>query len=477
MRKTLILVLFISLAGVSFPQAGSLYFRAKLDSILSLPVFDSTQIAISIYDFTDGVTVFNKNEKLLLRPASTLKILTSAAALYFLTPEYQFKTGISYTGEIKDSTLNGNIFIEGGFDPEFTTDGIDSFAVHIKKAGINKINGNIYADISRMDSLYWGKGWMWDDDPAPSFPYMNSLPINKNSIKVITSPSGAGEKAGIKTIPETSFVLITNKTLTAENDTSAVSALRNWVKRKNEITVSGKIGIRSAPDTSEVNIIYPEKYFLTLFTETLKRHNIIFTGGGDTLRTPADAKLIFTFSAPIGRVITRGNKESDNLNAEMLLRAAAYEKLKRTVSAADGIKYTDSLIALAGMKKGNYRIVDGSGLSFYNLISSELIIEVLKFIHSNPRLYPVILNSLPIAGVDGTLSERMKEFAHLKNIYAKTGTMSGTSCLAGYLYTTHGHLMAFSIAMQNFTGSSKRMRSIQDDICRAIYLIKSDKDE
>ena len=138
--------------------------------------------------------MFGKNEKMLLRPASTLKILTTTAALQFLTTEYKFKTNLYMEGEIKDSVLTGNLFVEGTFDPELTANDLSAFISQIKQSGIKKITGNIYADISKMDSLFWGKGWMWDDDPGKSFPYMNSLPINKNSIKVITAPSAAGEK-------------------------------------------------------------------------------------------------------------------------------------------------------------------------------------------------------------------------------------------------------------------------------------------
>ena len=161
----------------------------------------------------------------------------------------------------------------------------------------------------------------------------------------------------------------------------------------------------------------------------------------------------------------------------MLLRVTAYEKMKKKISAADGIKYIDSLLTLAGLKKGNFRIADGSGASFYNLFTTGAMVEILKYVYSQPGLYKTILNSFPVAGVDGTLSERLKEFAHLRNINAKTGTLSGTSNLTGYISTTHGHLMAFSLYIQNFTGAPKRIRDLQDEICRAVYLIKSDKEE
>ena len=476
MKKLILAVVLLSALNC-YAQAGSLYFMSKLDTILKYSLFDSTQIAISVYDLRDGKSIYERNEKLLVRPGSTLKIFTTAAALQFLKADYNLKTNLYLDKPVTDSVYTGNIYIEGGFDPEFSISGIETFVSALKNLGIKKITGNIYADISKMDSLFWSSGWMWDDDPGKFVPYMNSLPVNKNSIMVITSPAKTGESAQVKTVPETGFVKITNKAKTIEAGDTHILVTRNWVNRKNDISVDGVIGIAGKPDTTEVNLVHPEKYLQTLFVEALKRNSIQFNGITDTLKTPAGIKLIGTVSHPLPDVLKATNKPSDNLNGEMLLRLTAYEQLKRKVSATDGIKYIDSLLVLSGIKKKNYQIVDGSGVSFYNLITCSMMIEILKYIYANQEMYDVMLNSFPIAGVDGTLAKRMKEFSTLQSVKAKTGTLRGVSNLAGYITTVHKHVMAFAIYIQNFTGDAKRIRDIQDQICNAIYLIKSDKDE
>ncbi len=476
MKKLIIIFIFLA-ASLCYAQGGSYIFRGKLDSILSRPVFDSTQIALSVYDLTDGIRIFERNEKQLMRPASVLKLLTTAAALHFLKPDYQFTTGIHYTGAIEDSILTGNIFIEGGFSPDLSSIDLDSISLKIKNAGIRKINGNIYADISKGDSLFWGKGWMWDDDSDRDFPYLNSLPVNKNSVDVIVSPSAEGERPVITLDPANDFVKIINRALCDSADTTIVKVERNWVNRKNEIVITGTAGINGKPDTAHINIVFPERYFLSLLNSSLKNNGIELSGKADTLKAPLSAIKIGEVNHSLLNAVNRANKESDNLNAEMILRAIAYEQLKRKVTAADGIKFIDSLITLTGMKKKNYRIVDGSGLSFYNLVSAELLIETLKFVRWQPAIYEPFLRSLPVGGVDGTLKNRFQDFSHLENINAKTGSVSGVSTLAGYITTTHGHTMAFALFIQNFTGGQKRIRALQDEICRAIYLIKSDKDE
>lgn len=477
MKKTILFIYIFFNVSLSFGQAGNIYFKTKIDSILKYPLFDSTQIALSVYDLTEGRAIFEKDENLLLKPASVLKILTTSAALQYLTPGYNFSTNCYTEGEIRDSILYGNIYIKGGFDPCLSTIDLLQFADAIKKTGIKKINGSVYADISVSDSLFWGKGWMWDDDPDSGAPYMNALPINENAIKVIVSPGGAGEKGIITTIPETSFFNINNLTATVTGDSSVIKSTRDWINRKNDITVSGTIGAFSKPDTSALNIVFPEKFFLAHFKELLNKNGIQFSGLADTLTTPSNARLIYSIRHQLTGAVKTANKMSSNLHAEMILRAIADRLPLIKAHASDGIKYIDSLIILTSGKGRKYYIADGSGVSSYNQLSTSIVINVLNYIYGNQELFNILTASLPVAGVDGTLAGRMKDFSHLQNIYAKTGSMRGVSNLAGYIQTMHGHTISFALFIQNFTGSPKRIRDLQDEICRAIYLIKSDKDE
>jgi D-alanyl-D-alanine carboxypeptidase/D-alanyl-D-alanine-endopeptidase (penicillin-binding protein 4) len=163
------------------------------------------------------------------------------------------------------------------------------------------------------------------------------------------------------------------------------------------------------------------------------------------------------------------NKESYNLGAEMILRALAAKCLGEPATADNGIKMIDSLIALTGLNPNAYRLVDGSGISHYNLISAQLLLKVLKYMYfQKPDLYKILYESFPVAGVDGTLSNRMKGASAQNKVHAKTGTLSGVSCLSGYVTADNGHLLAFSIILQNFTGSSKVGKDYEDKICNIL---------
>jgi D-alanyl-D-alanine carboxypeptidase/D-alanyl-D-alanine-endopeptidase (penicillin-binding protein 4) len=154
----------------------------------------------------------------------------------------------------------------------------------------------------------------------------------------------------------------------------------------------------------------------------------------------------------------------------MILRSLALNSSPKPATAVKGIRLIDSLITLTGLDPKNYRLVDGSGLSFYNLVSAELLTEILKFYYyKEQKLFPKFLSSLPISGIDGTLSSRMREGKLFKRVYAKTGGLSGVSNLSGYLESRNGHMIAFSILIQNFTGMSVQARSIQEKLCDIIF--------
>ena len=459
-------VLFIP--GVIIPQ-GKTALKTDIDLLLRDNFFNSATAAIDIYDLTANEIIYRKNEKLLLRPASNLKLVTSAAALVFLEPDYKFITSVYYTGEIKDSICFGDIYFVGGCDPDFTLPDLEFVVNEIKLFGIKEIKGNIYGDVTMLDSLFWGTGWMWDDELSSDFPYFTPLIINDACVKIEYSPANIGDKVNVNIIPSSNFFNITNTSKTILTDSSDFRIRRDWVNRSNNIFVSGNLFYQNIVDTITTNIVYPELFFLNLAEQSIKNSGIVFNGQLEILPLPENSKKIFYFERKFKDVINNLNKESDNLSAEMTLRAIAYKYFGKPTTAENGIKLIDSLLTEIGLTKSDYRIVDGSGVSHYNLISAELLTQLLKHIYREyPDLFKMLYNSLPIAGVDGTLKNRMKSGFAFNNVRAKTGTLSGVSSLSGYLTTKNNHEIAFSILVQNFKGSSKAARIFQEKICELL---------
>jgi D-alanyl-D-alanine carboxypeptidase/D-alanyl-D-alanine-endopeptidase (penicillin-binding protein 4) len=461
---------FIQKQGESFGQD----LTSKLDNIFSDKFFESTLISLDVYDLTDQKVLYQKNHKYLLHPASNMKILTSAAGLLFLGPDYEFETSLFYKGEISGEVLNGDLYIVGGFDPDFTTADMEDFVDAVDDLGIKEVTGNLYADVSRIDNLFWGRGWMWDDDPSTDAPHLSSLNINDNSIDVFVKPAEPGLKAEVYISPVTNYVELVNETITTEyTGENNYNVTRDWINRKNTIIVTGNVRLHEIFDQEdvpdEVNIIKPDLYFLTLFQEALLAEGISIRGKKENFWLPYDAVHLYSFKRPFENVITRLNKNSSNLSAEMTLYALAEKYFGKPASSQNGIKLISSLILLTGLNPENYKFVDGSGVSHYNLLSAELLLETLKYIYYNePDLYDVLYDSFPVAGVDGTLETRMKGTYAEGNVHAKTGTISGVSALSGYLTADNGNMIAFSILIQNYVNNSATARDFLDRICEIL---------
>ncbi|WP_337866351.1 D-alanyl-D-alanine carboxypeptidase/D-alanyl-D-alanine-endopeptidase [Ignavibacterium sp.] len=451
LKKFLFSFLIVS---ISFSQSLS----SKLNKIISNKFFDTCLVAIQIEDLTADKVLFKKNEKMLLRPASNMKILTSAAGLIYLDEDYEFKTNLYYEGFISNDTLFGNIFVEGGCDPDFSTQDFYEFSEALKNLNIKVIAGNLYGDISFKDSMYWGKGWMWDDDPSSDAPRLSALNLNDNCLEIFF------DNEQFEISPRTSFVDIL-----IENDTS-FSVYRDWMNNTNKIIIRGK------PENNsyfKINITNPEKYFLTVFREVLDSSEIELTGEIEIKNLKANVYYITSVKRKFYDVIINLNKNSDNLGAEMTLYALSEKYFGRPANADSGIKIIKELIDSIGFQASNYRIVDGSGVSHYNVLSAELLSGMLKYVYKKyPEKFRILYESFPIAGVDGTLENRMKDAKAFNNVRAKTGTLTGVSCISGYLTTKKNHSLAFSIMMQNFVGSAKRVRDLQDKILGILTEIK-----
>ena len=443
--------------------------QKQIDSLLHISYFDSTICGISVYDLTSDNSLFRKQDKLLLHPASNLKLLTGITALLFLDSTACFRTKLAYAGKIEHNVLKGSLVITGGADPAFSNGDIDSLVQKTAALGIKEINGDLIGDLSFLDSLRWGNGWMWDDDPSPDVPYLSALCLNKNTITVSLKCFPDSDKFIFSTIPESHYFTFENKLLPGKKKHWNVAVSRGFANGTNCIRYQGTKGLVDTTITTTLSIYDPARFFLFFLKKRLKARNITVTGKMLLHPVTESTHLIAEINRSIQPVINEMNKNSDNLDAEMILRLTGSKTKAKNLSADDGLHYVDSLIVKSGFDPSNYRIVDGSGISHYNLVSPELLCGVLTYIYkSQPDIYTKLISTLPISGEDGTLRNRMKNTIVGNKVIAKTGTLSGVSCLSGYVQSMDSHTYAFSILLQNFTEGIGRAREIQDEICRIL---------
>lgn len=214
-------------------------------------------------------------------------------------------------------------------------------------------------------------------------------------------------------------------------------------------------------------LVYKRKdALMSEFEYLLKRRGIVFIGSTGVKKSPSGAELLCVRTTPIDKVLMRMMKNSDNLYAEtMFYQIGLTQGAPSTAKKAR--KVMQSLISQLGLRVSDYKIADGSGLSLYNYLSAELEVRLLRYAFNNQEIYSHLYPSMPIAGVDGTLSKRMRGTKAQGNVHAKTGTVTGVSSLAGYVTAANGHQLCFSIINQGVL-TSVVARAFQNKVCIAM---------
>ncbi len=472
-KRLLVALLLLLFSGCSTynsifaPQNPLQKFSKNIDRILSDSLFIPCQTGIKIVSLATGEVLYERNAKLLLRPASNMKLLATGTGLMTLGKDYEFKTQVFADTSLqnKDSVVHGNLYFKGYGDPDFNTKELADMITSVKNAGIKEIEGNLVGDVSFFDNQHWGTGWMWDDEPFGFAAYNSPLTINRNCIQVTVH---AGYKAGdpptVIIDPPTAYVSLENTATMNDSGINTLEVSRKFAEHLNTITVRGTMPVGAPDDVELITVLNPELYFLTLAKEELRRQNIELDGTISVDSVSPNAKLLYTHIQPMDSMIVFLNKVSDNLSAENLLKTIGASQYGMPGSTQHGISVVKRVLAGFGVDSTKFLMVDGSGVSHYNLLTPDLFIKLLTAMYHQKNLFDLYYASLPIAGVDGTLSDRMRGTSAEKNVHAKTGSISGVSTIAGYVHTADNEPLTFSIMMQNFIGSDSPYHAVQDSL-------------
>lgn len=440
--------------------------RYDIDAVLADSIFLQARTGIVVKSLDRGDILYERDGKMLNRPASNMKLLTSAAAISLLGKDFAFTTSVLADSVPARGILYGNLYFKGGGNPDLKTSDLDTIVKQIQQAGIREVQGRIYADVSYFDDLFWGFGWNWDDEPFQYAAFLSPLTINDNCIRVTVSPAdSAGRPATVTTIPATSFVtLINHCTTTADSVHRPLRVTRLFKERRNTILLEGELALNARPAERVLSLWRPELYASQLLKEALERAGIVIWGDPMIGVSAPGAREIAVHSHRLDSMVVHLNKVSDNLSAELTLKTLGAVKRGVPGSGENGISVLHEFLNSLGIDTAAIRAADGSGLSYYNLLTADMLVQLLEGMAKKPDHFPLFSASLPIAGVDGTLEHRMKGTLAEGNLRAKTGTISGVSSLSGYVKTTEGETLAFSMSMQNFVLPSRLYQRAQDRI-------------
>ncbi|MFI5252267.1 MAG: D-alanyl-D-alanine carboxypeptidase/D-alanyl-D-alanine-endopeptidase [Bacteroidota bacterium] len=447
--------------------------QKKIDDILNAKELASSLTGIKIISVDDGKILYEKNSAKLLHPASNTKLITTAAALAKL-PRYKFQTKLYCDGKAKNGVINGNLYLKGGSDPLLVSSDLDSLADIAQKHGIVSITGNLVGDISFFDTVAWGRGWMWDDEPSTDEPFITPLSLDSNCVSVSVAPSSAdGMKAIIHLEPDIDIFTIANSCLT-QHDTVNNPVRVTRRRGTDNILIQGAIFPGAPGQTFTFSAWQPELVTLQVFRKKLQARGITIKGEC-VLDTVHGKTLLGEIDHPIDSALVKVNKESYNLGAENLLKTLASEIYHAPGTWENGILVVKDYLFQIGVDTSNMILMDGSGVSFYNLFTPSDMVRLLRAQYRSKTNFGRFYATLPVAGIDGTLRNRMKGTRAEGNVHAKTGTLTGASALSGYVTTVDNKLLAFSIMSNHFPGEGKVLRDAQNKILELLADYKAGK--
>ncbi|WP_180290440.1 D-alanyl-D-alanine carboxypeptidase/D-alanyl-D-alanine-endopeptidase [Streptomyces sp. TLI_171] len=447
------------------PAPADAALTADLDVLLSDARLANAQAGVEVLDATTGQVLYAREPQALLTPASTLKTVTSTAALDLLGADYRFTTEVRTAGTTYGGTLVGDLVLRGGGDPSLLAQDLDDLAAKVAASGVTTVTGRVLADGTRYDSTPLGAGWAWDDEAYSYSPQISGLTVANDpeylmdTVQVTVTPGAAGEQAKVALVPAEAPMTFSGKVTTgAAGSGSAVGVDRR--RGSNEVLLSGSIAAGAAPVTSWLTVEDPNTYAGKVFAGALARHGVrVVRGVQAASGTETSQPLLSHQSQTLAELIVPMLKVSNNGIAEHLTKEIGKVKGGRG-DWATGVAQIRAFLKTNGLETPAARQVDGSGLSRYDLITPAKMAGLLKLAQNKPW-FDAWYNALPVAGnpqrmVGGTLAARMTGTKAANNVHAKSGSMGGVDNLIGYATAPDGRKLVFAVMVNNFYGASPR---------------------
>lgn len=482
----------------------------NIDALLSAPDLARGFWGIEVVSLDSGKLLYAQNADKLFTPASNTKLFTTAAALALIGPDYTSRTTVETAGVLdKYGRLTGDLVLVGRGDPNLSgrelpynlrtarnghpIQVLEQLADALVQKGVKFVDGNIIADDSYFAFERYGEGWSQDDlvlaDGAP----VSALTINDNVVFVNILPADrAGDRAFVNITPFADYYRIDNRIIT----TPAGTGRKIFINREpgsTSLTLWGNVPLDDAGANEALAIEDPAEFAAAIFHQLLENRGIVVYGkqltrhtelaslstltvtataparGGDepSRSLPNQPLVLASYqSKPLIEDVRVINKVSQNLHAEILLRLLGREK-GTAGTVEGGLEVLRGFLNQAGVPADQYIFYDGSGLSRQNLVTPQAVVQLLRYAANQPW-GASFRETLPVAGIDGSLADRFPNLDPRTHVCAKTGSLGGVKALSGYATTARGQQVAFSILSNNFNLPSKRVLDAIDSIVEAI---------
>jgi D-alanyl-D-alanine carboxypeptidase/D-alanyl-D-alanine-endopeptidase (penicillin-binding protein 4) len=476
---------------------ASARFAGRVESLLGSAPVDKGEWGLLVVDAETGATLYEKNANDYFLPASNMKLLTTALALDTLGPEYRFRTTVETNGTLaQDGKLAGDLILVGRGDPNLSNrkfpyetkeefDGppekaLAELADAVAARGVKEIAGDVVGDDSYFLRERYPDGWEIDDMVWEYGAAISAIVVDDNTVTLTLTP---GEKAGGGV---TAAVEPATREFAVKNEVTTIGAKEKPDLRLTRepggdtVIVSGMMPAGSAPRKMALAIQEPALHAANMLAQLLRERGIKLGGTARAVHEPDPAAAARTVlaehvSIPLNDSVKLVNKISQNLHTEVLLRTAARQQ-GRWTAPEDLQKFPQAFYAKVGIPDGDVIQTDGSGLSRHDLVTPRAFVTLLAYAQKQ-AWFPAFLASLPVAGADGTLNERMKEPPLLGKIHAKTGSVTHVRSLSGYAETPGGRKLIFSFLSNNQGAKNHEVHSTIDGVCLAMVEEFDEKNE
>jgi D-alanyl-D-alanine carboxypeptidase/D-alanyl-D-alanine-endopeptidase (penicillin-binding protein 4) len=467
MGKIILICIFTLLPLLSYTQTN---VDVALETYKKDRDLQHATYSFCVLDAASGKVIKEYNSEAALIPASTMKIMTTSAALGILGKDYTYKTNF-YTFQKTDSVLGTssvNLLIKGSGDPTFNSSyfyNSDSAFFNpviqkLKAKGIKKINGSIIVDGSCFDNTI-PSTWIWGDIGNYFGAGPNGLSYRDNKFSLFYNSGTLNTTAELESIWPNYFAkkitVQSNVVSSGTEDDAFVFGDPNGYSRK----VSGTIPPNKKHYEVEAEMPEPALFFISQLQNELQKNDLAAADVKQICNevNTNSGQLVHTHQSPrLEKIIYYTNTKSNNHYAESLLNTIGAAKSKKQGTTSNGINAVENYWQSRGVDVTGLHMADGSGLSRANTITTKIQATVLSKIYRDSLMYPAFNASLPVAGKNGSMINLCKGTFAENNMRAKTGYINRARGYCGYVKTKSGKELAFSVLFNNYDCSPKEMK-------------------
>jgi len=472
--------------------------QAKIRQSLLRPALRRGSIGLKIASLDTGKVIFEENAEKYFMPASNMKSFTIAAAMEKLTPNFRFVTSVFANSQPDASgTIKGDLTIYGRGDVSFSTafydgdyyKGLDNLADKIVQAGVKRIEGNLIGDESYFTGSAIPSGWEWDDLQWYYGAEVSALPLNDNALDLSVKPGSVGAPCNVSLLPFNPVVRIVNTCRTTPSGSARDLTVKKSLEQ-NILEISGTMPAGGKGFYDPVAVSHPAEVFVALLKQRLEQKGVVITGVSRVIGAQEKANLMAASSVapaqitqiespPFSVIAAKTMKPSQNLYTETILwtlgeQGRSFTQTNfgksgenpflnpKSTSSERGIAVVRNFLNDVGVSPDGLIQYDGSGLSRHNLVTPAALVQLYTYMAKQSRYSNAWIDSLSIGGVDGTLKSRFRGARTSGNVLGKTGTIDQVSALSGYVTTSTGEKLVFSIIVNGVSDGGLRIDIIDE---------------